>query len=105
MAITFEDTCRAVLDIIEIPHLDESRVKADLLPRNQCIKARKKLQSNRLGNHNDPHNIEQVKYPHQTKKEKYTPLTYKELQVPHNNINRDKFVVILQHVTHGVYKV
>ena len=70
---------------------DEAAVRkaADLLSRFQCSKARKYLQSNGLGDHQNPSIIDQMCRKHPQCKQSISPLSEGESQIPRKGINRE----------------
>ena len=76
------------------------RRAAELLSRFQCSKSRKFLQSNGLGDHNDPAIVAQMKSKHPRRKEEVTPLTAAELGVPRKGICGEVLCTKLGQLTH-----
>ena len=78
------------------------RAAADLLSRFQCSKARKLLQSNGLGDREDPAIVEQMTRKHPKRKEAIAELTAAELEAPRKGLSREVFGDKLRELKHDV---
>ena len=75
---------------------------SELVSRFQCSKARKFLQSNGLGDHNDPAIVEQIQAKYPRRKEAVTPLTAAELEALQKGICGEVLCTKLGQLNHDV---